>query len=236
MKTSTFLLAMICGLLLGAIPGRALAQDNGGGGGGASPGQVREEVRSLISDLNDPNYDYSKVPDRMREVFQDFRTATQDMDPGQAQQFRQDLFQQLMPTLQANQAKIQAAIQLAFLKSLQTPMGCTDDEFAAIRPYLEKVVQAYMASQVMRFGGPRGPAANTPQPNQQTSDVQKAVDELRTALDDTNSSSDLIKNKLDVLRQAKDKANQDLKVARTELQALLTERQEAVLVEYGLLE
>ena len=33
-----------------------------------------------------------------------------------------------------------------------------------------------------------------------------------------------------------DKAKQDLNVARSQLQALLTERQEAVLVEYGLLD
>jgi hypothetical protein len=205
-----------------------------------SPGQIREEVRSLINDLNDPNYDYSKVPERMREVFQDFRSATDGMDPDAAQSLRQELFQQLMPTLQANQQKIQDAMRLAFLKSLQQPLGCSDDEFAAIRPYLEKVVDAYNASQVFRFGGrgrggPGGMGNGGPN-GQPPAPVQKAINDLQTAIDDPNSPSDLIHNKLDGLRQARDKAKQDLIVARGQLQALLTQRQEAVLVEYGLLE
>ena len=55
-------------------------------------------------------------------------------------------------------------------------------------------------------------------------------------MSDPNANTDLIKNKLDILRQAQDKAKQDLNVARGQLQALLTERQEAVLVENGLLD
>jgi hypothetical protein len=238
------LLAATLTLALSLLARPALAQNNGGGGGGgtgASPGQVRDEVRSLINDLNDPNYDYSKVPQRMRDVFQDFRSATDGMDPDRAQQFRQDLFQQLMPVLQANAQKIQDAMRLAFLKSLQQPLGCSDDEFTAIQPYLGKVVDAITASQVNRFGGGGGripgiPGRAQPTANQQLTPVQKAINELQTTLDDPNSSSDLIHNKLDAVRQARDKAKQDLIVARSQLQALLTQRQEAILVEYGLLE
>lgn len=210
----------------------------------ATPGQVRDEVRQLISDLNDPNYDYSKVPDRMRQVFQDFRAASNSMDPDRAQQFRQDLMTQLMPVIMQNQQKIQDAVRLAFLKSLQTPMGCSDDEFAAIKPYLEKVANALQASQLNRFGPPRNGTQGPGNPGQgnpssggaKVSAVQQAATDLQTTLSDSNASSDLIKNKLDVLRQAQAKAKQDLTVARNALQALLTERQEAVLVEYGLLD
>jgi hypothetical protein len=240
MKMTQKFIAAIVGLTLCFFARGALAQN------AVSPGQVRSEVRGLINDLNDPNYDYSKVPERMREVFQDFRSATDGMDPDQAQQFRQELFQQLMPTLQANQQKIQDAMRLAFLKGLQQPLGCSDDEFAAIKPYLEKVVDAVNNSQVRSFrgfgpGGGRGPgggpmAAASPQANQQLTPVQKAINELQATLNDPNSSSDLIHNKLDEVRQARDKAKQDLAVAQSQLQALLTQRQEAVLVEYGLLE
>jgi hypothetical protein len=264
MKIARTLLIATLGLLLSLVTKPALAQNNGGGGG-ASAGQIRQEVHSFINDLNDPNYDYSKVPERMREMFQDFRSATQDMDPDQARQFRQDLMQQLWPVLQANQDKIRQAMQDAFLKNLQEPLGCTDEEFAAIRPYLEKVVDAYNAAQVARFGGPgfgnrrnqngqngpNGQNGNQPNGNQQNSTpprptpppsnvpvspVQQAVTDLQTTLDDPNSPSDLIHNKLDVLRQARDKAQQDLSIAQSQLQGLLTQRQEAVLVQYGLLE
>lgn len=240
MKTYDKLLVIFCGLMMSLIAVPAKAQNAGGQTAASTPGQVRDEVHQLINDLNDPNYDYSKVPDRMREVFQDFRSATDSMDPSQAQQFRQDLFQQLMPVIQQNQQKIQDAMRLAFLKGLQQPMGCSDEEFAAIRPYLEKVVDALQASQVNRFRGFGPPQNGTQGPNGQkppsVSAVQQAASDLQSTLSDDNASSDLIKNKLDILRQAQDKAKQDLTVARSQLQALLTERQEAVLVENGILD
>jgi hypothetical protein len=229
---------------------RAGAQANSNSNSTASPGQVREEVRQLIRDLNDPNYDYSKVPERMREVFQDFRAATSSMDPDQAQQFRGDLFQQLFPVLQANAQKIQEAIRMSFLNSLQKPLECSDDEFAAIRPYLEKVVDAWQAMQIGRFRPPTPNSSSTGNNNQggaapqrprtmmglPLSPMQQAAQDLQTAIDDPSSSGDLIKTKLDTLRQAQIKAQQDLTVARQQLKDLLTQRQEGVLVEYGLLD
>jgi len=238
MNTKYKLLTIFCGLSMSLITLPARAQD----APVATPAQVREEVHQLITDMQDPNYDFSKIPDRMRQTFEDFRAATQSMDPDTSQQFRQELMTQLMPVIMQNQQKIQDAMRLAFLKSLQQPMGCTDEEFAAIRPYLEKVVDAYQASQVNRFRGGGGPqngtqGPNNPRPaNAAVSAVQQAAADLQQTLGDDNASPDLIKNKLDILRQAQDKAKQDLTVARSQLQALLTERQEAVLVEYGLLD
>jgi hypothetical protein len=242
MKTKNKLLTIFCGLMVSLIAVPAKAQQTPDAQtAAATPGQVREEVHQLITDMQDPNYDFSKIPDRMRQTFQDFRSATESMDQDTAQQFRQELFQQLMPVLQQNQQKIQDAMRLAFLKSLQQPLGCSDEEFAAIRPYLEKVVDAYDASQVNRFRG-GGPRNGTQGPNNQrptspnVSAVQQAASDLQSTLSDPNAPSDLIQNKLDTLRQAQDKAKQDLTVARSQLQALLTQRQEAVLVEYGLLD
>lgn len=241
MNVRTKLSLLLCGMMMALIcvPAPAQQNNNNNNGSTATPGQVREEVNQLIRDLNDPNYDYSKVPTQMREVFQDFRSATDGMDQDQAQQFRQDLMSRLFPVIQQNQAKIRQAVQDEYLKSLQQPMGCTDDEFAAIRPYLEKVVDAAQAAQVNRFRGFRNTADGAqqrPANNPNASPVQQAADDLEQTLNDPSSNSDLIKNKVDTLRQAKDKANQDLTIARSQLQALLTQRQEAVLVEYGLLD
>jgi hypothetical protein len=240
MNTKSKLLMIFCGVMTTLIAVSAKAQRTPDAQTTpATPGQVREEVHQMITDMQDPNYDFSKIPDRMRQTFQDFRSASDSMDANTAQQFRQDLMTQLMPVIIANQQKIQDAMRLAFLKSLQEPMGCSDEEFAAIRPYMEKVVDAQQASQVNRFrGGPpqngtQGP--NNPRPAN-VSAVQQAASDLQSTLSDPDANSDLIKNKLDILRQAQDKAKQDLTVARSQLQALLTARQEAVLVENGLLD
>jgi hypothetical protein len=209
---------------------------------GLSASDVRQEVRQLASDLDNPHYDYSKVPTQLRQTFVDVRSVTQDMDPDQARQLRMELFQQVMPALQRNRERIQKAMEMAFLKDLQAPLGATDDEFAVIEPLLEKVVEAQReadggTNRFRRFGQRTG--ANNRQTNQQQqqlSPVDQADQALQDAVDDPNSNADLIKTRLDTLRQAKSKAMQDLSVARDALRSVLTLRQEAVLVDRGLLD
>ena len=239
-----------CAILavLRCAPVLAQAGGNGNNGNGNNnqqqqmaftPEQLQSEVTQLARDLDDPNYDYSQVPDRMRQIFQDFRAVTQNMDPDRAQQFRQQLFMQIFPVIQRNQAKIQAAMQFAYIKNLQEPLGCSDDEFAALKPSLLKVVQAIQASQLMGFGRPPGgggPPGQAQQQQQNLTPLQQAVQALQTALSDDSSTQDSINSKVDAVRLAKDKAQQDLKNAREELRALLTIRQEAYLVSEGLLD
>lgn len=212
-----------------------------------TPEQVRQEVRQLIVNLDDPNYDYSKVPAQMRQIFVDFRSVSNSMDPDQAAQMRRDLFQQVMPAIQRNQAKIQHAMQDDFLKQLQEPLGSSDEEFAALLPLLEKVADAMRESTggTVRFrnmGGPGGPNGNAPQVNnsqwnnQNLSAVDQATLDLQTALDDPNTNDDVVRTKLDTLRQVKAKAKEDLTVARNELRSLLTVRQEGILVDRGLMD
>jgi hypothetical protein len=205
-----------------------------------TPQQLQDEVSQLANDLDDPNYDYSKVPARMRQIFQDFGQVTSNMDPDRAQQFRMQLFQQIMPAIQRNQQKIQDAMQTDFVNQLQPDLQCTDEEFAALRPTLVKVVQAMRSTQGNGFGrGPGGPGGGGPQQNQQKlSPVQQAMQDLQAVLTDseTSSNNDEIQSKVDALRLAKDKAQQDLKIARDELRGLLTVRQEAMLVVDGILD
>jgi hypothetical protein len=206
--------------------------------------QVEQEMRQLAADLDDPNFDESKLPKLIQQMFQDVRTLNQTMDPDQAQQWRQSMFQQLGPVMMRNQQKVQKAMRMAFLLNLQEPLGASDEEFAAILPALEKVADAQLQAQggtarFRNFGGPGGPGGqgtNGPQNNQNPSPVDKASADLQAAVDDLNSNPDLIKNKLDMLRDAKAKASQDLLVARNELRSLLTVRQEAVLVARGILD
>jgi septation ring formation regulator EzrA len=77
---------------------------------------------------------------------------------------------------------------------------------------------------------------NSPQNAQPLSPVDQATEDLQTAMDDPNTNADVIKTRLDTLRDAKSKAAQDLTVARDQLRSVLTVRQEAVLVDRGILD
>ena len=147
------------------------------------------------------------------------------------------------------------------LDNIRQEMNCTDDEFAAIQPYLQKVMQLQTASQIgrvrFRLGGPNGGpngrnGGNGPNgPNgafggqniaallnniNGPNDVQTATNELQAALDDQNSSAAVISAKLEALRAAKTRAAADLKAAQENLRQLLTQRQEGTLVWYGMLD
>lgn len=131
-------------------------------------------------------------------------------------------------------------------------LGASDDEFAAIQPKIETVMRLQRDANAggrgmfgggrggPRGGGPRGggpggggfggPASTQPSP------VQDALTDLRTTLDDQSASPDTIKAKLEALRQARTKSKQDLAVAQQDLKSVLTQRQEAVMVLFGMLD
>ena len=75
-------------------------------------------------------------------------------------------------------------------------------------------------------GGPQGPP----------SAVQVALQDLQATLDNTASTADMIKAKLDALRAARSKAKEDLVAAQGDLKSILTQRQEAEMVIFGMLE
>jgi hypothetical protein len=128
---------------------------------------------------------------------------------------------------------------------LKTALGATDDEFAALQPKIEKVQQLQrdangggmrgMMGGRGRGGqggqGGQGGAAATP-----TSPVAAAAADLQKVLADTNAKPEDIKAKLDAYRAAKKTAKEDLVKAQEDLKGVLTQRQEAVLVEYGMLD
>ena len=63
-----------------------------------------------------------------------------------------------------------------------------------------------------------------------------ALQELRTTLDNNSATADEIKTKLDTLRQIKAKRGKISWRRKTDLKTVLTQRQEAVLVIFGLLD
>jgi hypothetical protein len=126
---------------------------------------------------------------------------------------------------------------------IKEALSPTDDEWKALQPAVEKVVAAGFDERA----GMRGPRRNRPaddnganaqpaQPAQPTSDVQAKAQELQTVLDNKDAKPEDIKAKLTALRAARAKAHDALLAARKELTELLTQRQEALLVEMGVLE
>jgi hypothetical protein len=132
------------------------------------------------------------------------------------------------------------------MQRIQQALGASDDEFAVLEPKIDAVVQLRMDVNGGMFGrgmgrrpgggggggGPDGGAPST----QPSSPVQTATADLRTTLDDDSATPDQIKSKLDTLRQAKAQEKADLSKNEDDLRSLLTQRQEAQLVLFGILD
>jgi hypothetical protein len=138
------------------------------------------------------------------------------------------------------------------MQRFQQQIEATDEEWRVIEPRFMKVLQLQMdAGQglpgmlrgVARGGGGRGGAggANVNQMIQQffgqtePSMVERRLDELQKAIDE-NASAERLKDKLEALRAAREKARADLVKAQASLVEVLSLRQEATLVQMGLLE
>ena len=135
---------------------------------------------------------------------------------------------------------------------MKTALGCTDEEWTALAPKVEKVqtLQRDLRGGGM-FGGmmggrggrggpgapggdagaPAAPAAPAP-----TTEVGKAAAALSKVLENKDAAPADIKTALQALRDAKAKAKTALEAAQKELKDVLTVRQEAALVERGLLD
>jgi hypothetical protein len=135
---------------------------------------------------------------------------------------------------------------------MKTALGCTDEEWTALAPKVEKVqtLQRDLRGGGMFGGGmmggrgrggpgapggdagaPAAPAAPAP-----TTDVGKAAAALSKVLENKDAAPADIKTALQALRDAKAKAKTALEAAQKELKDVLTVRQEAAMVERGLLD
>jgi len=153
------------------------------------------------------------------------------------------------------------------LDDLKSRLNMSDQDFSAIQPMLEKVMDLQRdldphhgpppRGPGMDGQGPPGPPDQGPQDQAQQgqgpqdqgpppgsdqgqrppqSDLQQKMHDLHEALQNPDISTDDIKSRLDAVRAAKAKARDDLAKAQQQLTALLTTRQEAVLVDAGLLD
>ena len=131
-----------------------------------------------------------------------------------------------------------AQFRQRMIDNIKEKLGVTDEEIKALQPKIEKVMTAQRDARAGGgFGGGRNRGGNAPAADAAPlSPAAEAAKALQTVLDNKDAKPEEIKAKLTALRDARAKAAEDLKKARAELTELLTQRQEAVLVEMGILE
>ena len=191
-----------------------------------------QQARQVLQQMQEPNADTQQVMQQFRDLMRQFRDATQDAAPDQADRIRQQVMQDLQPDIVKSMPWIGRRMQQGLIDRIRQELDCTDEEFAALKPGLQKILDCMQA---VTFAGRRGGFGPPSLPGQSET-LAQALRELHTTLDDTNAKPDDIKAKLDAVRQAKAQAEHALDVARAELRPLLTLRQEALLTEEGLLD
>jgi hypothetical protein len=127
------------------------------------------------------------------------------------------------------------------LDNIKEQMGVTnDDEWKVIQakldPVMQKRTEAQAGGMMGMFRGGRGGRDGGGDDNRPRSAVETASRDLRTTLENKSASEDDIKAKLTAFREARDKARTELAAAQKDLKEILMPRQEAVLVQYGMIE
>jgi len=138
-----------------------------------------------------------------------------------------------------------AQFRQRMLDRVKELLGASDADFAALGPKIEKVFQLQrdagggrmMFGRGGRTGGDRGGDAAAPSAGEPPqSDVQQKQSDLQATLENKDAKPEEIKAKLDALRAAKAQAKEELVKAQADLKSVLSVREEAVLVEMGILE
>jgi hypothetical protein len=132
-------------------------------------------------------------------------------------------------------------------------LGATDDEWKVLQPQIEKV-QTLQRTTSSRLGasllygngnnnnnngggrGGRGFRGGQQPDNATPSAVDEKARELTAAIQNKDTKPDEYKSKMAAYRQARNQAKADLSKAQETLREVVTVRQEAVLVDLGLLD
>lgn len=117
---------------------------------------------------------------------------------------------------------------------MRQSLGATEEEWTVLEPKIEKVQTLSMQARggMMMGMGMMGMGGRGGEPT----DMMKASQALTKVLQNKDAAASEIKTALQVLRDAKAKAKAELEQAQKELKEVLSVRQEALLVQMGLLE
>jgi hypothetical protein len=213
--------------MFAAIPARGQA-----GQGDFDSRAFEEKAKQLLQQMRQPDVDQQQIQQQMRDLMQQFRDSTASLPPDKVDKLRQEMMQRLQPELIKSMPSIIRRMQQGIMDRIKPQLECTEEEFATLRPGLQKILDAMQSATPP---GPRGGFRGAPMPGQ-SQPLSLAFQELHATLQDASAKPDAIKARLDSVRLARESADHDLAVARAELRPLLTVRQEAVLVVNGLME
>jgi hypothetical protein len=133
-----------------------------------------------------------------------------------------------------------AQMRERYMNQIKKQLGSPDDEWKLIQPRLEKVLTAQRETRSGRFGNrggrTRGGSNGDNQNNRPQSAVGQASEDLRKALDDKGTAPEELTKKIAALHEAREKAKADLAAAQKDLRDILSVRQEATLIESGILD
>jgi hypothetical protein len=165
-----------------------------------------------------------------QEFFGQIRQQMQDgtFDPAKFQQMMID--RGIIDKQMAD--KMQATMQSAALGRIRDQIEATDEEWAVIAPKVQKVLacQADVAGPAQRGGFSMimsMPVTST--------GMAKATTDLRAAVADPHTSDQTFALRLQAWREAHEKAQANLATAQKDLVEVLTTRQEAELMQMGLI-
>jgi hypothetical protein len=136
-----------------------------------------------------------------------------------------------------------AAIKAQILARMKTAIEPTDEEWKIIEPKLVKIVLLQMDATPIGSmgGGMRGFRISTMvrmilSPDAPPSQVEERLKELEKMIADNETSTDFYRNKLTQLRKARAEAKEQLDIAQKDLVTVLSVRQEAALVQLGVVD
>ncbi len=137
-------------------------------------------------------------------------------------------------------------IRRAASDRMRQTLGATDEEWTVLEPKIEKVTTLSLQARgggmiamgmgMFGFGGRGGGMGGAGAAAGQQSELMKASQALAELLKNKDASAADIKSALQAYRDARARARAELEQAQKELKELLTMRQEAQLVQMGLLE
>jgi hypothetical protein len=121
--------------------------------------------------------------------------------------------------------------------ALKEALGCTDEEWAVLKPKIEKI-QLLQGAAGERTSGMVGVTAgnNSSALPPAVTEVRARQAEFQKAVSNKDSSDGQVRQAMAALREAKQKARTELAKSRKELLDLVTPRQEATLYQRGILD
>lgn len=133
--------------------------------------------------------------------------------------------------------QMQGTVRKASLASVRRQMNCTDEEWALLEARITRIIAAQTDVNLNQpvTGGNRGAQSRMLSPPSQNSEAAKALRDLKAILREQNPPDAMITPRLMAWRAAHQKARVELAAAQEDLIKILTLRQEAVLIQIGIL-